>query len=260
MKLSQREKILLSILGIMVIAWLYYTFAFVPQYQTLQETQSELEELQKKVNDIELYNDPNGIMQKKYKDSEATIAAATEKYFPEILQERQIRIVDQMLTAAALKGNVLAFSEIGPSTVLERTGNNQSKALLPEGKSFVLQDLAKKMNPDEVAASEVKAKEFTGSGVVEKLETLVEFSGTYPQIINYIKAVETYPKKILISNIHISTEKTTSSTTEPVVAGELSGTINIQFYGIPKMHPQQDEAYTTWDLFDVYGRANPYLP
>jgi len=260
MKLSQREKILLSVLGVFVIAWLYYNFAFTPQYAALEETRGKLEELQKKVEDIEIYNDPNGAMQQKYKSSEESIAEATEKYFPEILQERQIRIVDQMLTSAALKGNVLAFSEIAPALVLERPGERQPKDALPDGKTFVLQELADKMNPDPEEAKAAEVKEFSGSGIVEKQETLVEFSGTYPQIINFIKAVETYPKKIMISNINISRENMAGSTEAPLVAGELSGTINIQFYGIPKMHPQQDEAYTTWDIYDVYGRANPYLP
>lgn len=258
MKLSQREKILLAVLGILIIIWLYYSFVFTAQYEAMQETKIKLGELQKKVDDIELYNDPNGIMQLKYQESEKAISEASSKYFPEILQERQIRIVDQMLTASSLNGNVLAFSQIAPSPVLDKSGKKLDNGKLPDGKTFLLQDLAEQVHPNkEVKETE---KEFSGNGVVEKLETLVEFTGTYPQMINFIKAIETYPQKTIISNINISSGKGTGSTEVPIVPGELVGTINIQFYGIPKMHPDQDQKYTTWDIFDVYGRANPYLP
>jgi type IV pilus assembly protein PilO len=258
MKLSQREKILLSVLGIFIFCWLYYTFAFVPQYDAYQETEIRLTELQKKVEDIELYNDPNGAIQKKYEESEATIAKATGKYFPEILQERQIRIVDQMLIASVLKGEVLTFSEIAPAPVLARVDEKEEKKKASEEiKPFLLQDLAKKMNPEE--RTDEKQKAFSGNGIVETLETQVEFIGSYQQFINFIKAIETYPKKILISNIYISKENS-GSTSAPAAAGELTGTVTLQFYGIPKMHPDQDQDYNTWDIYDVYGRANPYLP
>ncbi|HCP15483.1 MAG TPA: hypothetical protein DIT32_06960 [Peptococcaceae bacterium] len=258
MKLSQREKILLSVLGMFALLWLFYSFVFTPQYTALQESKVELEELQKKVEDIELYNDPNGVIQKRYQDNEKTIAAATAKYFPEILQERQIRILDQMLVASTLKGNVLSFSEIAPLLILEK-GNEEekSKKTGKDTKPFVLQELVKQMDQDRV--QDEKKPEFTGSGVVETLQTQVEFTGTYSQFTSFIKAVESYPKKILISNIFVANGRA-ANTNEPIAAGEITGMITLQFYGIPKMHPDQDQDYTTWDIYDVYGRANPYLP
>jgi|GEM_PF-2204873 len=258
MKLSQREKILLAVLGILAIIWLYYAFVFTPQLEALQETEEKLSVLQKKVEDIELYNDPNGIMEQKYQETEKNIAAATAKYFPEILQERQIRIVDQMLTAASLKGDIMAFSKITSSPVLEKSGKKPEKGKLPDGKTFLFQNLKDQISPNRDEQTE--EIEFSGNGVVEKLETLVEFKGTYPQLINFIKAIETYPRKTIISNVNISSGKGSGSAEVPVGLGELAGTINIQFYGIPKMHPEQDQDYTTWDIYDVYGRANPYLP
>lgn len=258
MKLSQREKILLSVLGILALLWLYYSFVFTPQYAALQETKGRLEELQQKVEDIELYNDPNGVIQKRYQETEKTIAAATAKYFPEILQERQIRIVDQMLIASAIKGNVLAFSEVAPLPILEKgIEEEKSKKGNRDVKPFVLQELVKQMDQDR--QQEEKMPEFTGSGVVDTLQAQVEFTGTYPQFTSFIKAVESYPKKILISNVFVANGRSANSN-ETVAAGEITGMITLQFYGIPKMHPDQDQDYTTWDIYDVYGRANPYLP
>lgn len=256
MRLSLREKILLSIFGILVVAWGYYSFVFTPQYNYLQETQIKMDGLNKTIDDIVLYNDPNGIMQQRYQESEKNIAAATAKYFPEILQEQQIRIVDKMLLGSALKGEVLEFSDLENDVIMERSQQLQSGDATSKEATFILKDLTNKMNP-KIAENEQSQDKFSGSGVVESMETNVDFAGTYPQIINFIKAVESYPKKILISSVDIKSGDTAIATTVP---GELTGTVTLQFYGIPKMHPDQDQDYTTWDIYDVYGRANPYLP
>lgn len=249
---------LLSILGILVLIGGYYQFIFKPQYTDLKMMESRLSALQKQIKDIEQYTDPNGPIQKRYKESQEEVAAASSKYFPELIQERQIRIVDQMLTTSVLNGEVLTFTEALPSSVLEKTPPIDSEPTLPEGKTFLLQELVDQANAatsEAEASGSAAAPAFTGNGVVQKMETKVEFIGSYPQIINFIKAVETYPQKILIDSIDIE-----SAATENLASAELKGSINLLFYGVPKMDAEQDHGYKTWDIYGVYGRMNPYMP
>ena len=244
MKLSSREKTLLIILAVIVFGFFYYKFIFVPQSNQLKEAKQKLSELRQISQDIENYNDPQGAIKKQYDEMQQNITAAAERYFPDIIQERIIRITDELLKVSALNGKVLEFSKISDEAVLVKT----EKSNLQQSKKNTLQTMVNRLESEKAPSNQAVT---SGSVVVETMQELVEYSdASYFQIVEFMKAVETFQKEIVIESVKISSSE----------SGNLQGSINLHFYGIPKMFTDKDSWYLNWDIFDVYGRTNPYQP
>ena len=77
----------------------------------------------------------------------------------------------------------------------------------------------------------------------EQLKVAINFSGSYESLKKFISSVQNYERKIVITNITISSKS----------QEELTGVMNLEFHAVPKLS-DEDMEYLIWTLNNVYGK------
>jgi len=219
MKISEKEKLLITILSVVLIAVFYFMFIMPPvldNIQALKEQKTMVENdiavAQKTVEQSEAEN-------KEYKVLNAKIRAFCQKFFPRLEQERIIVVLDQLLEQSGLKGEHINFSE---------ASNLTYNHYLPEKVSDIqsLQNL-----PFQ--------------------EATVGYSGSFNALLNFLGKVNDYQQKILVKEVNLINASTKDNKTN------LSGSVVLEFYAIPTMLENTIEDLT-WAEEEEIGVSDPF--
>lgn len=259
MKVSKREKILLGVLVLIIICTAYYKLVYERQYAKLQEVKQEESELNKKYN--EMLSNINTITKNKsqIKILKDSIGSKSMLLYPKIYQDRIIIELNKLLNEAGIKGS-LTFSEVTVSPIdayfsevveakeqpsLEQVVEESSKEKTKEDVEEKLEE-TKDLGEDQ--ATKRDEGESTGNKV-EQMKVSVSFNGTYKNVAKFVKLISEYERILAMPNINI-----TDSGND-----EVSGTLDLEFYSIPKINPYEDSKYLKWTFDEEYGKENPFL-
>ncbi|OPJ56336.1 hypothetical protein [Alkalithermobacter paradoxus] len=161
-KLSKREKILLFILIILIILAAFYYLLFIPKYTKIKELRNELSQYEETINLLGDKQYDN--LQESIADIDKKIYNQTQSLLPVIKQEKIIVILNEMLSKADLKGDIIEFSEV-------------------EDVNF----------DDEKKIVDIK-----------KMVVNINYTGSYESLMNFIKQTQSYDKHIGIKSIRIN--------------------------------------------------------
>lgn len=259
MKVSKREKFLLGVLVLIIICTAYYKLVYERQYAKLQEIKQEESELNKKYN--EMLSNINTITKNKsdIKILRDSIGSKSMLLYPKIYQDRIIMELNKLLNNAGIKGS-LTFSEVTVSPIeayfsevsdpkeqasLEQVVEDSSKEKTKEDVKEKLEE-TKDLGEDQATKSD--KGESTGNKV-EQMKVSVSFNGTYKNVAKFVKLISEYERILAMPNINI-----TASGND-----EVSGTLDLEFYSIPKINPYEDSKYLKWTFDEEYGKENPFL-
>lgn len=259
MKVSKREKFLLGVLVLIIICTAYYKLVYERQYAKLQEIKQEESELNKKYN--EMLSNINTITKNKsdIKILKDSIGSKSMLLYPKIYQDRIIIELNKLLNDAGIKGS-LTFSEVTVSPIeayfsevadpkeqpsLEQVVEESSKE---KTKEDVEEKLEETKDLGEEQATKSDKGESTGNKV-EQMKVSVSFNGTYKNVAKFVKLISEYERILAMPNINI-----TASGND-----EVSGTLDLEFYSIPKINPYEDSKYLKWTFDEEYGKENPFL-
>lgn len=259
MKVSKREKFLLGVLVLIIICTAYYKLVYERQYAKLQEVKQEESELNKKYN--EMLSNINTITKNKsdIKILKDSIGSKSMLLYPKIYQDRIIIELNKLLNDAGIKGS-LTFSEVTVSPIeayfsevadpkeqpsLEQVVEESSKE---KTKEDVEEKLEETKDLGEEQATKSDKGESTGNKV-EQMKVSVSFNGTYKNVAKFVKLISEYERILAMPNINI-----TASGND-----EVSGTLDLEFYSIPKINPYEDSKYLKWTFDEEYGKENPFL-
>lgn len=259
MKVSKREKFLLGVLVLIIICTAYYKLVYERQYAKLQEIKQEESELNKKYN--EMLSNINTITKNKsdIKILKDSIGSKSMLLYPKIYQDRIIIELNKLLNNAGIKGS-LTFSEVTVSPIeayfsevadpkeqpsLEQVVEESSKEKTKEDVEEKLEE-TKELGEDQ--ATKRDEGESTGNKV-EQMKVSVSFNGTYKNVAKFVKLISEYERILAMPNINI-----TASGND-----EVSGTLDLEFYSIPKINPYEDSKYLKWTFDEEYGKENPFL-
>lgn len=259
MKVSKREKFLLGVLVLIIICTAYYKLVYERQYAKLQEIKQEESELNKKYN--EMLSNINTITKNKsdIKILKDSIGSKSMLLYPKIYQDRIIIELNKLLNDAGIKGS-LTFSEVTVSPIeayfsevadpkeqpsLEQVVEESSKEKTKEDVEEKLEE-TKELGEDQ--ATKRDEGESTGNKV-EQMKVSVSFNGTYKNVAKFVKLISEYERILAMPNINI-----TASGND-----EVSGTLDLEFYSIPKINPYEDSKYLKWTFDEEYGKENPFL-
>ena len=242
MKISKKEKYMLLVLISLLIIFLYHNFVYVKQSTILKAKKEEAMQIEEKYN--KAMNDIQNLSLKEEElaDLKNKVNDKAQILYPEIIQEKIILEIDKLLKENSIIGNI-GFSpiEVAPveRMVIEDTLNEESS----------LKDLVDKYdNKEQNMSSEdsTNSSEATDSQLtIQQLKITITFTSTYENLKKFIKAIEDYERKLVITNIAISSKSDK----------EISGSFNLEFYSVPKLSGQ-DEEYLEWTLNDTYGKEN----
>ena len=251
LKISEKEKILLIIVGILALVVLYYQFSFTKQSEKIKALSDQRTELQEKVDSLPRLKIKNEKRKKEIKIVNANIYDSSSTFFPEIIQEKIITTLDDMINKCNVQCNSMSASE--PVT---ETFKDEDKKDSKDKEKNPLEDLVNKYNDLEgntsVKGREDKPKKVSNSKdeksepMATHLSITVNFTGSYANVLKFIDEIKGFYKRIVISNISFAVDEK-----------GISGNMVLDFYAIPKIY-NDDTEYTQWNFADEYGRVDVF--
>lgn len=259
MKVSKREKFLLGVLVLVIICAGYYKLVYEKQYAKFQEVKQKELELNEKYN--EMLTNINTITKNKsdIKILKDSIGSKSMLLYPEIYQDRIIIELNKLLNEAGIKGS-LTFSEVTVSPIeayFSEVAEAKAKPSLEQvveesNKEKTKEDVEEKLEETKELGEEQADKRDEGESKetkVEQMKVSVSFNGTYKNVTKFVKLVSEYERLLAMPNINI-----TASGND-----EVSGTLDLEFYSIPKINSYEDAKYLKWPFDEKYGKENPFL-
>lgn len=247
MKLSNREKIMLALLGLILLVGLYYNFIWKNQNEKLQQLQKQASAYNQKILQLKTNIAADNKVYKDLKIVDSKARYATAAFFPSIIQEKLITMLEDMINNSGLQAEAIAFSnEVTDAADKAANQDTTSTNLLEELKKVYLGLNFIKIDKKETAKPASDNSALLNN--VERMTSTITFTGTYENITAFIAEVEKQNRHILIDKL----------TCVKAEGNLVNGTIILDFYAIPKMH-QQDEDYLLWSYLNNYGKDNPFL-
>ena len=265
MRISNREKIMLFILGIILVGFGYYNFIYSVQVSKIEEklkqesqvkekyetAMSTVNSLEDKKNDVELLK--------------AKIEEKSKPFYPTISEEHIILEIDKLLKDSKLEGT-FKFSPIVCDSVESVDDKNVS---LPNS---ILQDIVDKYNNKAIASNDNSTAKSSGDNkeadttkannndsnsnasknkkkdTVQYVKFQVNFEGNYDGIYKFLSEIVANDRKIVVNSIKLSSD---------TLKG-MKGTANLEIYSVPKIDDDLAN-YLKWDLNNKYGKDVPFV-
>jgi len=259
MKVSKREKFLLGVLVLIIICTAYYKLVYQKQYAKLQEVKQEESELNEKYN--EMLSNINTITNNKsdIKILKDSIGSKSMLLYPKIYQDRIIVELNKLLNDAGIKGS-LTFSEVTVSpieayfseVVDPKEQPSLEQVVEESSKEKTKEDVEEKLEEAKDLGENQATKRDEGESTenkVEQMKVSVSFNGTYKNVAKFVKLISEYERILAMPNINITASGN----------NEVSGTLDLEFYSIPKINPYEDSKYLKWTFDEEYGKENPFL-
>lgn len=262
MKISKREKVLLLILIPILITFLYYEFIYIKQSDVVKAKRSEKEKVELRYEEV-----MKNIRNLESKEEEVNtlknnVTTKARSLYPDIIQEKIILEIDKLLSENNITSNI-AFNQVEVAIVESMKPNevkevesslndyvNNYGASKSEENTTVNNENTDLNNTEASTETSEEATTESNSGEVKKdtteqLKVSINFSSSYEDLKSFIKAIENYERKVVITNIAISSKDEDS----------ITGSLNLEFHSIPKISGD-DEEYLKWTLINVYGKEN----
>lgn len=246
MKLTDREKVILSVFGLFIFLVLAYYLIAEPQLNKLKKLSDERARIQAEVVKAKEEISADNRLHKDYEILNKKIEEKTEPFYPDILQDKIIVILDDIVRKTQIKADSINYT---PAVIKPLAENRQS----PASVAFPIKELADKIvkpanNTVSNNSSNNKSKSSAAADSVEEMTVNIQFTGSYEQLISYVKEIEALNKTVVIESM---------SATKGKGIGLLTGNMVLNFYAIPKLH-EQDKQYFEWPYQNAYGKDNPY--
>lgn len=260
-KLTKREKILIIVLIVVIFFAAYYQFVFRKQISKMKELQKIRQD-----NELQINKEANNqILIKKLQsdlnNKNIKIQNGMGKFFPSIIQEKIILILNEAIIDSNIKVQSISFSQpdiekLSKEENLEKNkaeNENYIKSIIDEYKS---QD---KGNSSEKKDNESKEDNKTKEEIqlnVEKMTVNISYRSSYESIIEFIHIIKNYKNTIVISNISMGSGQDETTENE-IDKNEISGSITLELYAIPKLSEENTD-YEKWEYSREYGKNNPF--
>lgn len=250
MKISKREKFFLGLLVTVFITVVYYQFIFKLQVQKINEKRierdkklAEYNEAIKTINNLEM-------TRLNLKVLNSNILDKSKGFYPALLQEKIILELDKLLQSSGVRGNI-SFSPIEIAAVEKLTvpevtkGESSLKPIVDEYNGVTN---SQSITEETSNSSEENEQEDDSSdSTIEQFKIAINFTSSYEGLKKFLDLVNGSSRDIAITNISIS----------PTSSSDISGTMNLEFYAVPKIG-DGDMEYLKWTLDNTYGKDTPF--
>ncbi len=265
MKISKREKIMLSSLGIVLVGSIYYQFVYSKQTEKVEALETQRNEVEAKYNEV--IDTIRSLEQKQDRINSmySTLDVKASKYYSYIIQENLILDLNSMLLDSELTGDLnfteLEVKSVESSTVSNIMKQNSSIHQLVERyenaenstqeviNSNIDEEVSIGTSTDEnnVQNESTENQEDSSEITVEQMSATLTYKGTFSQLKTFISKIEKSTKKIVITNCSITTD----------ADDKVSGSMNLEFYAIPNLGDIKSY-YENWDISELSGKEIPF--
>ncbi|MFZ5353577.1 MAG: hypothetical protein ACOZCL_12765 [Bacillota bacterium] len=255
MKLSKREKTLLAILLIIGLSFLYYNYMLTPQLSRISELRLKLEEQQNNVNVANMQMSKDNQVYKDYKILNAKVEQMTSRFFHMIVPESYVLFMDDMIKSSGIEASSISFSEITLGIPSEKKEEEEDKKVDPDIQRMLNEIMGKSTGETDNSSANTDGTDSKGAEAANKenayglehISATLNIEGTYFEIVDFMKKIEIFDKKILINSLNLTSNET----------GSITGSIVLDFYAMPKLNIV-DEDYANWTFENDFGKDNPF--
>lgn len=262
MKISDREKFLLFVLGIILIGFGYFNFIYLGQTAKVQEKIKEESAIKEKYETAKTTIDS---LETKKSDADllkAKIINKSQPFYPVISEEHIILEIDKMLTDSGLKGAIKfdpivcdsvenedkKSADLPESTMQQIVDKYDDKGTSTNGSNSQNNSADKEKTSDNKNSSNSNSdKSKDKKDTVQYVKFQINFSGNYDNIYKFISTIVGNDRKIVINSLKLSSDTSKGMT----------GTINLEIYSVPKIDDDLKN-YLQWDLNGDYGKSVPF--
>lgn len=243
MKLTNREKMLLMVLGICVLLASLYYAVIRPQLNFVANLEKQATEYSQVIKGIKLKASADNPIYKEYKVVNAKVQGITVRYYPSIIQEKILLTIDNIIKDSGLKVSSITFTE--PASIQLNKGQAKVEATQENKLQAIANHISgSKQTAEKQEKPSVKAEALEP---VEGMTVSVAFEGTYSQFYSMVSSIEKLNRSIVINEVKIASNRSES----------LAGTMLLDIYAIPKPF-NQDQEYLNWNSQGEYGKADPF--
>jgi type IV pilus assembly protein PilO len=263
-KITQREKTLLVFLGIVVIIAISYFLLFKPQFDKLASLASEKAELELEVERANKELDSGAQLDANLAELKAELTEKTKKYYPEIMQDQIIILINQLINKTAISSDSLNFSPVviknitNPSAASQEIGDYELYKLAQDYRSISSEKDAEDDTdiPDADGANGETEQADAGEqrqgtqelqSQISSLQLSMNFRGSYAQIMSFIREIEDLDRSILVNSFSMAKDQDDL----------ISADIQLEFIALPKLQ-DTDSEYLNWPYNNRYGKTNPF--
>lgn len=253
MKLSKREKVLVSILMLAIIVYLGYQF--VPFEKVFKLSALEEEYSQKKSTYDSMSQ--NIILKTNYekKVQELSDEINSINMLSNLDQEKIIVFLNKYLANNKIDANNISFTDatVAPIDVtVENKGVREKSSFENIMDTINDSSISAANNNEGETDTNQSTSEETNKDVmtVNSISVNVAFESSYSDMLKFIDSIQNNPINIAITNVN------TLSPTGDVI----QGTMTLDFYSIPKLDGFVEENKDwIWDDLIQSGKSNPFL-
>ncbi|NOW89519.1 type IV pilus assembly protein PilO [Clostridium beijerinckii] len=290
MKISNREKVMLYILGIIVLGLAYYQFVYSYEINIIQQKVKQQNEIQQKYTTV--INTINSIESKKSdkKILKAKISDESLPFYPTISEEHIILELDNLLKSSGLDGGI-KFNPIISDSV--ETEDKKSSTLAESSLQGIVDDYNNEVDDKQKSSTENKGESEKSNGNTSSVDSKnssnsdkIKSSGNSntnnsnsssgnnsssskpkdqkKNTVQYLKAEVNFNGSYDSLNTLL---KTIGSNEKKIVVnsikidqdtlGSVKGTMNLEIYAVPKIDDEL-EGYLKWNLNNTYGKSVPF--
>jgi Tfp pilus assembly protein PilO len=242
-KLTNRERLLIIIAAICLAAVILYYSVFKPQLEAVSKLEQQAKGYSIILKDIEAkanINNPIYIEnQLLYEKTQALL----KRYYPAIVQENIILLLNEKLKKANLNVVSMAFSEPGLSDM-----EKEETAELPQISE--LEDLVRQLYSNklpEIKPAEKKEIPEEETVNIYKMTAALSLRGSYNQIYSFLADIESENRSITVRELHMADNFNNVLTCD----------LTLDFYSVPKPFEQDGDVFE-WSIEGVYGKENPF--
>lgn len=259
MKISNREKIMLFILGIAVIAFGYYNFIYLVQTNRIEEKLKEEMEIKQKYERAKITIDT---LEDKKNDVDlltVKVEGESKPFYPIINEEHIILELDKLLKDNDLVGKIkfepIASGSVEKADKISQTlAESSLQSIVDKYKNSEDSNSSDKNDTTNNSESNNKNNSNADKSKDEKKDTLqyvkiqVTFEGSYDGLYKMLTTIRENERKIVVNSIKLSSDTTKG----------IKGTLNLEIYSIPKIS-DEIENYLKWDFNNTYGKDVPFV-
>jgi len=276
MKLSTREQVLLAVLAIIGLLAAGFYLVYTPLSNTHAQLLTQRDEVQLSYDEAMAKIATLDKTKTEVANLSATVVERTKVYFPSIIQEKLMLILNTLYSESDVQVSDEAFT-LMVTHDLPRAPD-QAAAENPDHLAVIVREYnaaatpggaaaAETAKPAEAAPAEAEAAAMQAAVTsIDSMNLNVSFTATYAQAIDWMSQVEALDRSVQFQSLTLTpgdaTEQTiTDAAGNPVTVavpnGLLDCNFSLAFNAIPKL-VTQDEEYELWDLTGPYGKEDPF--
>lgn len=262
MNISSKEKRLLCIVVAIALGVLYYKTLYKNNVEELQAKQLERDNIKNKYDKALAKINAIDDRKKELSSLKEVAVSSAKDYYPDIIQEKLIKEVEELMKKNNLTGDYSwgerkseAVEDLTPSIISKSRSSLQVFAdVIKADLGSSLQGLADNLNSEarsnsqttnETSTPSIDAtqnvtnenNENTSDVYPVQMKLTINFKGSYDALRSFVQDIKDYARVVSSSALSATWES------ENMIS---SGTIDIEFYSIPKIN-DDDNSYFSWN-------------